>query len=303
MQDNRDYGFHIFLRGIILLGLSMLTFKLLITGNIYNFIAPRMMPFVYFSMAIFFLLGIIQIWRSTSKNQGELYCNCGFDHGQNGSPLQSLIIYSLFVIPVMTGFLFSETILGSSVAGNRGVKYGSHLYAKPPNPNTSDQIEGNSRQIVTENTNIPKDDVGKSDDQPSGFMEDDEGAEDDLFQKDKIVVTDDEYTYIMNAIDTNIDDFIGKEIEISGFVYREPDFTDDQFVVARFGMSCCVADASVFGMIATVENANELEDDEWIKVSGILSKTTYNDWEMPYIQIKKIDKIPQPDQPYIYEDY
>ena len=84
MQKERDYSFHILLRGIILLGFFLLVFKLMLTGNIQNFIAPKMIPLSYFSIVILLVLGVIQVWRSNSKNKVELYCNCGFDHNNNG---------------------------------------------------------------------------------------------------------------------------------------------------------------------------------------------------------------------------
>ncbi|WP_120119243.1 hypothetical protein [Bacillus terrae] len=40
--------------------------------------------------------------------------------------------------------------------------------------------------------------------------------------------------------------FVGKEVEITGFVYKEPEFKENQLVIARFGISCCYADALVY---------------------------------------------------------
>ena len=41
MEKEEQKAYHRYIRGIILIGLAMLLFKLLVTGNIYNFIAPK----------------------------------------------------------------------------------------------------------------------------------------------------------------------------------------------------------------------------------------------------------------------
>ena len=47
MEKEEQKAYHRYIRGIILIGLAMLLFKLLVTGNIYNFIAPKHQIYVY----------------------------------------------------------------------------------------------------------------------------------------------------------------------------------------------------------------------------------------------------------------
>jgi uncharacterized membrane protein YcgQ (UPF0703/DUF1980 family) len=51
---------------------------------------------------------------------------------------------------------------------------------------------------------------------------------------DKIVVKPEIYLEVLSSIDLFKEPFIGKKIEISGFVYRENDLKENQFVVGRF---------------------------------------------------------------------
>lgn len=44
MEQTTDLGFQKYIRGIILVGFTLLLFKLVISGDITNFIAPRMLP-------------------------------------------------------------------------------------------------------------------------------------------------------------------------------------------------------------------------------------------------------------------
>lgn len=62
-----DEQFITYIRGIFLIGFALLMFKLILTEQMVYFIAPKMMPFIYFSSITFFLLGVVQIWRSSIK--------------------------------------------------------------------------------------------------------------------------------------------------------------------------------------------------------------------------------------------
>ncbi len=334
MESNRDYGFHIYLRGIILLGFTLLFFKLLATGDITNFIAPRMMPFMYFAAGTLFILGIVQIWRSGSKNKDELVCNCGFDHGESSTPIQSILIYSMFVLPVVTGFMFPDNILDSSIIDKRGFTNSKVIVEQREQAGAFDGPSGGADGASEESDT----DTSRAEaylDDPEGYMEDQENGQPtideqladaplehpegfelqeppegyyeelkaEMLEMDTIVVDDERYIPMMNIIDMSIDEFVGKKIEMVGFVYREADFTENQFVVARFGLSCCVADASVYGTLSTMSGGGDLQNDDWVKVSGTLTTTQYNNWTLPYVEVDTLEKVEQPDSPYIYEYY
>ncbi|MBS4220252.1 TIGR03943 family protein [Bacillus sp. FJAT-49711] len=324
MQTERDYSFHVYLRGIILIGFFLLIFKLLVTGNIQSFIAPKMVPFPYFSIVVLFILGIVQIWRSGSKNRDELYCNCGFDHNQKGSPLQTFFIYSIFVLPVFTGLLFPITTLDSSVAAKRGIKYGSGLYTQPPEINDDSSLDieeaeeylndpvGYTEKLDERVETDPNDGLSESNEFETNeagndmlilTTEEQEKLKNKLLNEDKVIVDDDHYLAILNILHEDPSLFVGKEIEIIGFVYKEPDFNEDQFVVARFGVSCCIADASVYGIISTMDGFENIEEDQWVQATGKLSTTTMNDWELPFLQITNVKKMNEPENPYVYEYY
>ncbi len=135
--------------------------------------------------------------------------------------------------------------------------------------------------------------------------EDQEKLKNELLNSERIVVDDNRYLAILNILHEYPSLFVGKEIEIVGFAYKEPDFEDDQFVIARFGVSCCVADASVYGIISTMDEIGSIqyEEDQWIRVTGKLSTTIMNDWELPLLQVTNEEKINEPENPYVYEYY
>ncbi|WP_427127480.1 TIGR03943 family putative permease subunit (plasmid) [Priestia megaterium] len=306
-----DQQFVIYIRGILLIGFSLLMFKLILTGKIVQFTAPKMMPFILFSSGTFFLLGIIQIWRSSVNK--DVTCECGHDHTEKGK-IRTTFIYSLFLLPIMTGFLFSNHTLDSSVAVKRGLTFsvtepdtqqqtGGDKDIDDTNSvlekDTNDLLSGNSEETPK---NVPTTHQNRISAKvaPKGFYE---LLEKKLVKQTKISINDTDYIPVMNIIENNIEQFIGKKIEVNGFVYREKGFKDNQFVVARFGISCCAADASVYGLLSKLENASTLKNDTWVRIKGIIQKTTYNEEDVPYVQVQQIEDILQPDNPYVYELY
>ena len=69
-------------------------------------------------------------------------------------------------------------------------------------------------------------------------------------------MNDELYVPMMNIIQENLPSMIGKTVTTKGFVYRENNFMQNQIIVARFGITCCVADASVYGIMAKGNVAN-----------------------------------------------
>jgi putative membrane protein len=243
-----------------------------------------MLPFIYFATGTFLIMGILQIWRSDSKKDLDIFCDCGLDHNRKTSPIKSLVLYCLFLFPVFTGFLFPDVILDSSVVAKRGINLASANASVEQKPASSN--DGN--ETVAASTDSSQ---AKSLDEL--YLE-------GLLNNDKIEVTDPEYSKIISTVEMNLEKFVGKEIELTGFVYREPDYKQDQMAISRFTVSCCVADVQVMGTLATGEIAKQLKNDEWVKVTGIIEKGERNGQTLPSIQIKNLEKIEAPSDPYIY---
>ena len=118
MEKEEQKAYHRYIRGIILIGLAMLLFKLLVTGNIYNFIAPKMIKFTYIAFVVILLLGSLQVWRWERKRDD---CNCCKHHTALKSGMKSFFVYVLFVVPIISAFLFGNVTIDGSLAGKRGM--------------------------------------------------------------------------------------------------------------------------------------------------------------------------------------
>lgn len=114
MGKEEQKAYHCYIRGIILIGLAMLLFKLLVTGNIYNLSLQNDQIYVY-SFCSNFNFGIVQVWRDGREKQHD--CNCCKHHTTSKSGIKSFFVYVLFVVPIVSAFLFGSVTIDGSLAG------------------------------------------------------------------------------------------------------------------------------------------------------------------------------------------
>ncbi|MGO4500818.1 TIGR03943 family protein [Paenibacillus sp. 2RAB27] len=124
-----------------------------------------------------------------------------------------------------------------------------------------------------------------------------------LYKKDHIVVQPEIFMEILSTIDLFKDNFIGKKIELTGFVYREEKMLTSQFVVGRFAVSCCSADASPYGVLIDFPTAQNYPKDMWVKVTGTIQNGNYNGNDIFKIAATQIEKIAAPSSPYVYPNF
>ena len=95
-------------------------------------------------------------------------------------------------------------------------------------------------------------------------------------------------------------EFNGQPADVIGFVYLEPTFAEGEFMVARFTMSCCVADASAIGLPVRWAETAALPQGEWVRVQGSFQQGEFKGEPMPILHAESIEIVEQPDHPYLY---
>ncbi|WP_294376179.1 TIGR03943 family putative permease subunit [uncultured Clostridium sp.] len=109
------------------------------------------------------------------------------------------------------------------------------------------------------------------------------------------IVIDDNNLKILEEIQKFPEDFVGKHIEMSGFVCRESYLKNNQFIVGRIIMTCCAADSKIVGILAEDDEIINLDENEWVTIRGIINYTTINDDEgishnVPVVIIENMSK-------------
>jgi len=99
----------------------------------------------------------------------------------------------------------------------------------------------------------------------------------------------------------DVQQFNGQPADLIGFVYRDIRFDGKpQFMVARFILSCCVADASAIGVTVQTTDAAKWEADSWVHITGKFTVQQISGTATPVLVADAIQPVAQPDHPYLY---
>lgn len=107
------------------------------------------------------------------------------------------------------------------------------------------------------------------------------------------------YTSFLKDSHENIDNYVGKKIKFTGFVYRLYDFNQTQFVLAREMIISSDNHAVVVGFLCDYENANNFDDGCWVEAEGTIEKGNYHG-DLPVLKIKNLKKVTEPYDKYVF---
>ena len=107
MVQKRSLSGHYFLRAAILFGFAVYIVYLVKTGNLLYYIAPPMVIYVKLSALGFNAVAIYQIYLAfSSLGKREPDCDC--EHLPSTSGWRNMLFYSLFIVPLLLGFLLPD---------------------------------------------------------------------------------------------------------------------------------------------------------------------------------------------------
>lgn len=97
------------------------------------------------------------------------------------------------------------------------------------------------------------------------------------------------------------DAYAGDEVEVEGFVTRPESYPEDYFLISRFVITCCAADAYPVGLpVRSASNLPTYAEDTWLRVSGEMAVEDFEGDRQLVIQATELEEIPQPENPYEY---
>jgi uncharacterized repeat protein (TIGR03943 family) len=100
---------------------------------------------------------------------------------------------------------------------------------------------------------------------------------------------------------TDLSSFNGQQAEVVGFVYHDPQLDPAaQFMVARFIVSCCVADAQPIGIVVEWPDTAALREDSWVRVRGVFEVRQFDDLSFPWLIAQDLALVDRPQNPYLY---
>lgn len=113
------------------------------------------------------------------------------------------------------------------------------------------------------------------------------------------VLTTRNYTNVLNTVHSDLDTYVGKKIQFTGFVYRLYDFSNEQFVLGRQMIVSSDMQAVVVGFLCHLNGADKYKDGCWVEIEGTITKGEYHG-AIPVVEIEKIKEVKTPSDEYVY---
>lgn len=115
--------------------------------------------------------------------------------------------------------------------------------------------------------------------------------------KNCIEITNTNYTDILTDAYDNMENYLGKNISVVGYVYRLEDFGKNEFVIAR-DMLIDNSHSQVVGFLCNYNQISQYETNSWVKINGVIETGNYFG-EIPIIRVKSIKKVTTPDEIFV----
>ncbi|TVQ14932.1 MAG: TIGR03943 family protein [Leptolyngbya sp. DLM2.Bin27] len=95
--------------------------------------------------------------------------------------------------------------------------------------------------------------------------------------------------------------YAGQVARVSGFVAHIPGWPDEYFMISRFVLTCCAADAYPVGLpVELPPGTARPAPDTWLEVEGTVQTTTLDGKRQLTIGSATLTEIPEPRTPYEY---
>jgi uncharacterized repeat protein (TIGR03943 family) len=343
MVENRSLTVHYLFRAVIMSGFSFYVLHLVKAGSLVYYIAPRMEVYVKCAAIALFVIALYQGFLGLRSFFGKAEAPCDCEHAPPASLVRNIWLYGLFLLPLTLGFLLPDKLMGSDVVamkgmnlsgGNGAAKAGGRAAGPSAAIEASGTVEAGQTasagavqapapaSAASGQTASAEAEAGGGVSPAAGagaspaadeelkrlFVADELSAPYvplgmKLYKRERIVIQENGFMELLTAVDLFLDRYIGKKMEITGFVYREPDMKENQFVVSRLAMMCCSADSSPYGVLVESATAKTLGKDAWVKIVGTIGTTKYKDIEIMKLDATSIESIQAPETPYVYPYY
>ena len=274
-MKTRNYNIDAAFKVAILLGFALFFFLTIQSGQVLKYVHPRNVPFIKFAVIAMVLISLFFIPEVFKPQRIKV----------------SSIPLLFFILPLIMAFLLPTQSFNSDYISYGDLKFqGNSGNVDNPEIKTEYSEEGEYKEDIyideysdAENKNIM------------------ELNRNELQLIDETIIMDnDNYVRWIQEIYENIEKYNAKKIQVSGFVFKEEQFEDNEFVSARMMMVCCAADMQPIGFLCRYDKAAELKVDTWIRVYGTITKGEFNGNVIPVIEADKVENTEKPEFDYVY---
>lgn len=117
----------------------------------------------------------------------------------------------------------------------------------------------------------------------------------------RIDISEEETYYWLTEIFNDPEPFLGYTITTMGQVMKDPEYFDQGcFSPVRKLMTCCAADLYPIGFTCEYERSDDLQTDDWVKVTGKLEQKNFEDHSELRIIADSVTNCEASREPYVY---
>lgn len=267
------------IRFLILAGYFEMTMYLYVSGKLDQYINLHYSYLAFLSMILSFILALVQLYVWMKQMEVDSHLK------KTSAKLASVI---LLILPLVVAWGFPTVALDSTTVAAKGY----HFPLAVEVDEGTQQQEGTTVQYLKPDTS--------SYFTKSAYQKQMRKVANRYLKQDTIEITTENYMEVMEAIYDYPDEFVGKTVELTGFVYNDPDNANQQFLF-RFGIIHCIADSGVYGLL-TIGNQQDFTDNTWVKAKGTLKISYHSSLKqsLPTLELEEFTAIEQPKNPYVY---
>ncbi|MGE4354194.1 MAG: TIGR03943 family protein [Oscillospiraceae bacterium] len=294
-QNKRYFNIDAVLKALLLFGFAAFFLHTVITGSVNQYVHPRIIPYLIFAAIVMDVIAVLSLGKLFTPYQKMAKGTWGL---------------LFFAVPLLMAFTLSPESLSASTGTIGDVQLSmSGMTSKSdeivqestsPEPSAAGntaQNEAGQESESPENSDGTIPNAGTAETAPN---EEEEENGDASLQSDILVMDSSNYYECLCDIYADMDKYEGMPVEVTGFVFRDSSFSDDEFVPARLLMVCCAADMETVGPLCRYDKALELESDSWVKVSGTIEKIQFDGETIPCIAAQDVEPVNKPNDAYVY---
>lgn len=270
---------------LILIITACLLIYAMLTNKVTYYVHPRFYFGIWFSIVVLIIFAV-----SMASNIKKARHNVNVFH------------YIVFVIPLSVALIFPAAgVNGKDMSMANTVTSSIEQKDTVTDKNTVDDSIPDDTIEDDTNTNDYSEDSGVDTNESSKELHYDVSEKYTQYEVGgTMIISDDIFAEWFGDVYDNLDDFVGMKCQYLAQVYSMDGLEENQFLAGRYFMVCCAADLVGYGIVCQSDNGSELNDDEWITVTGTIDKYDFDGDTVPILTDVSITKAEAPAIEYIY---
>lgn len=257
------------IRFIIFSGYCGWLFLLFVTAELHFYVHTRFHNLVLVTAGVMLLLALTQLagyflHNIIALNQGHASDCCGnVDHASAKNTrvlVKKILTYLVFLAPLCFGMI-STGGLDPAFAAKRGFEI---------NIANSQAEAGKFMELAIENNYL--------------------------------MVDSQNYTLFAGKLWSNSQGLEGLEVTALGFLFQPSwyELDEEQFIVGRYLITCCAADAMVTGFLAVFPSEFTAAEYDWVQISGKVDNIYYQNEVVGAVIVDIYEVVEPPLDPYLF---